>query len=106
MSNRDGAGGARILGRGAVWPVLLLGFLVGANAPAHPTAEMLKARLAVHTWANGFLNRDMETMASILDPEPDHGRRPEPGAVPGEPAPGHAQDHPRLAPLRPLPGGG
>ncbi len=69
MSNRDGAGGARILGRGAVWPVLLLGFLVGANAPAHPTAEMLKARLAVHTWANGFLNRDMETMASILDPE-------------------------------------
>ena len=69
MSNWNGMGGMSNLGRRAAGPVLLLGFLLGTTALAHPTAEMLKARLAVHTWANGFLNRDMETMASILDPE-------------------------------------
>ena len=72
MSNREKVVRTPSFGASIRWELLLFVLLLGTNALAHPTAEMLKARLAVHTWANGFLNRDMETMASILDPELTH----------------------------------
>ena len=54
------------------WTILLL--LVapigsGTEMLGHTTPDMVEARLAVHKWANALLNRDLETMASVLAPD-------------------------------------
>ncbi len=38
----------------------------GSHLLGHTTPDMTGARLAVHVWANALLNRDLDTMASVL----------------------------------------
>ena len=63
--------------RNRTWKMLLLLVsLVGSGTQilSHTTPDMVEARLAVHRWANAMLNRDLETMASVLAPDMTAGQ--------------------------------
>ena len=48
--------------------LLLLVVAIGSGSQllSHSTPDMVEARLAVHRWANAMLNRDLQTMSSVL----------------------------------------